>query len=82
MRPIAYPKEDGTNTKFYREKDLKELSVSYGGSKGMNEPTRNIQVCIFTDSDSRKPEHIFYPVTSKELSDIIHNFVYDLPQKE
>lgn len=64
------------NLKIYREKDKRELSISFDNSLGaFGNKCKRIHAYIFLDEYSTNIEGTFYISDSKELSDLISNFV-------
>jgi hypothetical protein len=62
--------------KVYRDKDPKELSICFDNScGGFKDECRRIEAVIFANNNSTEVEATHYIGDSKELSDLIYNFV-------
>ena len=70
-----YTKPDGGCLKFYREKDDKEMSISFDDSSGLFSKCKKCEICIFPDGGSSVPEETIYPTSSEEMAFLIDAFV-------
>lgn len=64
--------------KIYRDKDSQELSINFDNSLGaFRDECRRIQACVFSSADAydHEPKATMYITDSKDLANIIHDFV-------
>jgi len=65
--------------KIYRDQDQKELSICFDNScSAFGNECKRIEVCLFTNKDSEKPEQTFYIANSTHFAGVITAFVTDV----